>query len=77
VELAVEVRASSLILYKELVEFCELMLTRPELSAENGHLRRRLDHYYSRLEHWQARLSAAQPDTPRYEEVRVALDNLR
>jgi hypothetical protein len=38
--------------YQELVEFCELMLTRPELSLEEGHLERRLGHYHSRLRRW-------------------------
>jgi hypothetical protein len=50
--------------YLELVEFCELMLARPELALEDGHLRRRLGHYRAGLEAWQAaavRSSAAAP----------------
>jgi hypothetical protein len=39
--------------YRELIEFCELMLTRPEFNLEAGHIHRRLGHYRSRLSYWQ------------------------
>ena len=39
--------------YQELIEFCEVLLTRPELSLEQRHIQRRLTHYRSRLSHWQ------------------------
>jgi hypothetical protein len=38
--------------YQELIEFCELLMTRPELSLEQRHVQRRLTHYRSRLGHW-------------------------
>jgi hypothetical protein len=46
------------IVYQELIEFCQLMLARSELNTEDGHLRRRLSHYHLRLRRWQA-ISAA------------------
>jgi hypothetical protein len=42
--------------YRKLLEFCELMLSRPELSLEAGHLQRRIRHYRRRLGHWQEEL---------------------
>jgi hypothetical protein len=38
--------------YRELIEFCELMLSRPEQSLEAAQLHRRLTHYGRRLRHW-------------------------
>jgi hypothetical protein len=38
--------------YQELIEFCELMLRRPEQSLEAAHLRRRLSYYRRWLQHW-------------------------
>jgi hypothetical protein len=40
------------LVHRELIEFCELMLTRPKLHLEAGHIHRRLDHYRSRLSYW-------------------------
>jgi hypothetical protein len=41
------------LVYQELIGFCELMLGRPELHLEAGHIHRRLAHYRSRLSYWQ------------------------
>jgi hypothetical protein len=48
--------------YAELVDFCELMLARSELSLEDAHLHRRLNHYRFRLQHWRAELVGGSPD---------------
>jgi hypothetical protein len=45
--------------YRELIEFCELMMSRPEVSLEAGHLQRRLCHYRERLRHWQEELDGS------------------
>jgi hypothetical protein len=45
--------------YQELIEFCELMMTRPEQSLEERHLQRRLTYYRARLGHWQEVLDPA------------------
>jgi hypothetical protein len=45
--------------YQELIEFCELLMTRPELSLEQRHIQRRLTHYRLRLGHWQEVLDLA------------------
>jgi hypothetical protein len=45
--------------YEELIEFCELLMTRPELSLEQRHIQRRLTQYRSRLGHWQEVLDLA------------------
>ena len=44
------------IVYSELIEFCELILTRPEQDLEAAHLRRRITHYRRRLRCWQEQL---------------------
>jgi hypothetical protein len=45
--------------YRELIEFCEVTLARPEWSLEGAHLSRRLSHYRRRLRHWQEELAQA------------------
>jgi hypothetical protein len=55
--------------YRELIEFCELMLSRPELSLEAGHLQRRIGHYRRRLVHWEEELDGArQGNQPRLDD---------
>jgi hypothetical protein len=61
--------------YGELAEFCQLMLGRPELSLENGHLQRRLSHYHTRLEHWHVGLAQSSPGPMDRGEAPTSLDD--